>query len=67
MLKNINLVLLIGILFSIYMMQGFLYPSGSIISQGILLVILAIGGMCFIGTLLHKNIPAPAIVFTLFF
>lgn len=67
MLKNINLVLLIGILFPIYMMQGFLYPSGSIISQGILLVILAIGGMCFIGTLLHKNIPAPAIVFTLFF
>lgn len=48
-------------------MQGFLYTSGSIISQGILLVILAVGCMCFIFTLLHKNIPVSAVMFALFF
>ncbi len=48
-------------------MQGFLYPGGSIISQGLLLLILMIGAVCFIKAIRHKKIPAPAIVFACFF
>ena len=49
-----NLVFWIGILFSLYFAQGLLYPSGSIISQSILLIVLLLGLYSFIKTLFLK-------------
>lgn len=51
---KINVVLAVGILLSLYMAQGLLYPSGSIISQSILLIILIIGIYSFLRTLFLK-------------
>lgn len=67
MMQKINLVLLVGILISLYMMQGFIYPSGSSISQGLLLIILTIGVACLLGSVLYKRIPLPALLFASFF
>ncbi len=55
-----------GILLAIYMLQGFLYPSGSIISQSILLLILIIGSLCLLKSVMDRNIPTPIAVFAFF-
>lgn len=65
-MKNINIVLFTGGLLTVYMMQGVLYPSGTIISQSILFLILAIGSMCFFRSVLDRNIPTAVAVFAFF-
>ena len=49
-----NSVSFTGILFSLYFAQGLLYPTGSIISQSILLIVLLLGLYSFIKTLFLK-------------
>lgn len=49
-----NIVFLVGVLLSLYFAQGLLYPSGSIISQSILLIVLSLGLYSFIKTLFLK-------------
>lgn len=49
-----NSVFFTGILFSLYFAQGLLYPTGSIISQSILLIVLLLGLYSFIKTLFLK-------------
>ncbi|KAA6348155.1 hypothetical protein EZS27_004361 [termite gut metagenome] len=55
-MKKGIVVYLIFILFVIYYLQGFLYSSGSILSQGCLFLIIVISFLYFIRTVFHKNI-----------
>lgn len=66
-MRGNSIIGIVGILFTLYLMQGFLYPSGSIISQSILLILLIIGLVCFIGALLQKQLPLPVAIFALFY
>ena len=60
--------LTIGIvLFVAYYLQGIVYPSGSIISQGILLIFLLLGLSSFINSLLYRRNPNFVSFFILFY
>ena len=67
LIPKIDFALLAGILLSIYLSQGLLYPSGSIISQGILLFLLLIGIYLFVQTLLYRGKTLPVIIWLCFY
>ena len=65
--KTINFLNIALILFVIYFLQGILYPSGSIISQTVLLLFLIIGFFCYLKTVLRLDTPSFVKLFILFY
>lgn len=65
--KTINFLNIALILFVIYFLQGILYPSGSIISQTVLLLFLIIGLFCYLKTVLRLDNPSFVKLFILFY
>jgi len=61
-LLNISVVL-----FLVYFLQGIAYPSGSLISQTILLLYVCIGAVCFVKTCLYKRTPLAVKTLILFY
>lgn len=61
-LLNISVVL-----FLVYFLQGIAYPSGSLISQTILLLYVCIGAVCFVKTCLNKRTPLAVKTLILFY
>ena len=54
---SINILTIAIVLFVFYLLQGIVYPSGSIISQGVLLLFLMIGFGCLLRTMLQNHNP----------
>ena len=65
--RTVNFLTIAILLFVIYFLQGFLYPTGSIISQFSILLFLIIGFFSFIKTLLRLNNPFFVKVFIAFY
>ena len=65
--QKYDFALVAGVLLSIYLSQGLLYPSGSIISQGVLLSLLLIGVCYFVRTLLYKGNVLPIVAYLCFY
>lgn len=65
--KKINCLNIALVLFVIYFLQGILYPSGSIISQTVLLLFLIIGLFCYLKTMLRLDNPSFVKLFILFY
>ncbi len=62
-----NKLLILVALFTVYYLQGALYPSGSIVSQGILLIYLLSGVFCFVKTFGNRVIPRCIMIWSVFF
>lgn len=62
-----NKLLLLVVLFTVYYLQGALYPSGSIVSQGILLIYLLFGIYCFVKAFSNRATPSCVMIWSAFF
>ncbi len=62
-----NKLLILVALFTVYYLQGALYPSGSIVSQGILLIYLLFGFFCFVKTFGNRVTPRCIMIWSVFF
>ena len=62
-----NKLLILVALFTVYYLQGALYPSGSIVSQGILLIYLLFGVFCFVKTFGNRVTPRCIMIWSVFF
>lgn len=62
-----NKLLLLVVLFTVYYLQGALYPSGSIVSQGILLIYLLFGIYCFVKAFSNRATPSCVMIWSTFF
>lgn len=62
-----NKLLILVILFTVYYLQGALYPSGSIVSQGILLIYLLFGIYCFFKAFSNRATPSCVMIWSVFF
>lgn len=65
--QKYDFTLIAGVVLSLYLSQGLLYPSGSIISQGLLLFLLLIGVCHFVRTLLYQGNALPIVVYLCFY
>lgn len=65
--KTVNFLTIAILLIAVYFLQGFLYPSGSIISQLSILFFLIIGLFCFLRTSLRLAVPFFVKVFIVFY
>lgn len=62
-----NKLLILVVLFTVYYLQGALYPSGSIVSQGILLIYLLFGIYCFVKAFSNRATPSCVMIWSAFF
>ena len=62
-----NKLLILLALFTVYYLQGALYPSGSIVSQGILLIYLLSGIYCFVKAFGNRATPSCVMIWSAFF
>ena len=64
---SINILTIAIVLFVFYLLQGIVYPSGSIISQGVLLLFLMIGFGCLLRTMMQNHNPQVIQIFVVFY
>lgn len=62
-----NKLLILVVLFTVYYLQGALYPSGSIVSQGILSIYLLFGIYCFVKAFSNRATPSCVMIWSAFF
>ena len=62
-----NKLLILVVLFTVYYLQGALYPSGGIVSQGILLIYLLFGIYCFVKAFSNRATLSCVMIWSAFF
>lgn len=64
---SIKILTIAIVLFVFYLLQGIVYASGSIISQGVLLFFLMIGFGCLLRTMMQSHNPLTVQIFVVFY